>query len=43
MTDPNVSISEASAIDEELVAYLDGELEPADAARVERRLAEDAA
>jgi anti-sigma factor RsiW len=42
MTDQNVSIAEASSIDEELVAYLDGELDAAEAARVERRLAEDA-
>jgi anti-sigma factor RsiW len=32
----------ADSIDEELVAYLDGELDPQAAARVERRLADDA-
>jgi anti-sigma factor RsiW len=42
MTDQNVSIADASSIDEELVAYLDGELDATDAARVERRLSEDA-
>jgi len=35
-------LSDLDPIDEELVAYLDGELEPGHRARVERRLAEDA-
>ena len=30
-----------STLDEELVAYLDGELDPVDSSRVERRLADD--
>lgn len=34
---------ESAVVEEELVAYLDGELEAADQARVERRLADDAA
>jgi anti-sigma-K factor RskA len=33
----------AATIDEELVAYLDGELDAAGASRIERRLADDAA
>jgi anti-sigma factor RsiW len=33
----------AATIDEELVAYLDGELDASGAARIERRLADDAA
>jgi anti-sigma factor RsiW len=41
MMNDNPSIAETSAIDEELVAYLDGELSPEEAARVERRMAED--
>jgi anti-sigma factor RsiW len=40
MTDENTLTSEES-IDQEIVAYLDGELDPAAAARVERRMAED--
>jgi anti-sigma factor RsiW len=38
----NSSVAEASTIDEELVAYLDGELDAENEARVVRRLAEDA-
>jgi anti-sigma factor RsiW len=41
MSNDNPSTAEASAIDEELVSYLDGELDAAAAARVERRMAED--
>ena len=40
MTDENTITSE-EAIDQEIVAYLDGELDPAASARVERRMAED--
>jgi anti-sigma factor RsiW len=35
------TLSTEEAIDQEIVAYLDGELDPAAAARVERRMAED--
>jgi anti-sigma factor RsiW len=41
--DPLTTTAEQAAIDEEIVAYLDGELDPAAVARVERRLAEDPA
>src|SRR5688500_20392718 len=40
MTDENTLTSDET-IDQEIVAYLDGELDPAAAARVERRMAED--
>ena len=40
MNDENTLTSE-EAIDQEIVAYLDGELDPAAAARVEKRMAED--
>ncbi len=40
MTDENTLTSD-EAIDQEIVAYLDGELDPAAAAQVERRMAED--
>jgi anti-sigma factor RsiW len=40
MTDDKTLTSEEE-IDQEIVAYLDGELDPAAAARVERRMAED--
>ena len=40
MTDEKTLTSEEE-IDQEIVAYLDGELDPAAAARVERRMAED--
>lgn len=36
------TLATAATIDEELVAYLDGELDASGAARVERRLADDA-
>ena len=41
MSHDSPSLAEASTIDEELVAYLDGELSPDQAARIERRMAED--
>lgn len=41
--EPLATTTEQAAIDEEIVAYLDGELDPAAVARVERRLAEDPA
>ena len=42
MKNENPSLTEATAaIDEEIVAYLDGELDMETAARVERRLADD--
>ncbi len=40
MTDENTLTTE-EVIDQEIVAYLDGELDPAASARVERRMAED--
>lgn len=40
MTD-DTTLTTEEAIDQEIVAYLDGELDPAAAARVERRMAED--
>src|SRR5688572_6526605 len=39
---PNPSLADTSPIDEEIVAYLDGELDSEAEARVVRRLAEDA-
>jgi anti-sigma-K factor RskA len=41
MSNDKPSLAEASTIDEELVAYLDGELSPDQAARIERRMGED--
>ena len=41
MTQPNSNPSQ-EAVNEELVAYLDGELGPAEADQIERRLTEDA-
>src|SRR6185436_11414173 len=41
MSTDNSPLAETTSIDEELVAYLDGELSPEDATRVERRMAED--
>ena len=41
MSDENPSLAEASTIDEELVAYLDGELSREQSARIERRMADD--
>jgi anti-sigma factor RsiW len=43
MTQPPSDLLENEQIREELVAYLDGELDSAEALRVERRLAEDPA
>src|SRR5688500_13525386 len=43
MNDQENTLTTAPGIDEELVAYLDGELDASGAARVERRLADDAA
>jgi anti-sigma factor RsiW len=43
MTDPHKSTISAEAVQEELVAYLDGELDAAARARVEERLATDEA
>lgn len=42
MNDQDNTATAAATIDEELVAYLDGELDASGAARVERRLADDA-
>src|SRR5262245_29418740 len=41
MNTENPSLAESSAIDEELVAYLDGELSREQAAKIERRMADD--
>jgi anti-sigma factor RsiW len=41
MTNNNPSLTEPGTIDEEIVAYLDGELDTEAMARVERRLTED--
>ncbi len=41
MSNDHPSLAEASTIDEELVAYLDGELSPDQVARIERRMGED--
>lgn len=41
MNTENPSLAESSAIDEELVAYLDGELSRDEAAKIERRMADD--
>jgi anti-sigma factor RsiW len=43
MSNDNPSLAEPNSIDEEIVAYLDGELDTEAIARVERRLAEDSA
>jgi Predicted transmembrane transcriptional regulator (anti-sigma factor) len=43
MSDDNHALAEVGAIDEELVAYLDGELDREAATGVERRLADDPA
>lgn len=43
MSKDTPSLAEASTIDEELVAYLDGELTPEQSTRIERRMAEDPA
>jgi predicted anti-sigma-YlaC factor YlaD len=43
MSDSQNTLAAAATIDEELVAYLDGELDATGAARIERRLADDAA
>src|SRR5687768_14556676 len=42
MNEPQNTLATPATIDEELVAYLDGELDASGAARVERRLADDA-
>jgi len=42
MSDNHSSLSEPTTIDDEIVAYLDGELDTEAIARVERRLSEDA-
>lgn len=41
MNNDNTPLADTTSIDEELVAYLDGELGPEEATRVERRMAED--
>lgn len=41
--EPLATTTEQASIDEEIVAYLDGELDPDGVARVERRLSEDPA
>jgi anti-sigma factor RsiW len=41
MSNDKAQLAETTSIDEELVAYLDGELGPEEATRVERRMAED--
>ena len=41
MNNDKAQLAETTSIDEELVAYLDGELGPEEATRVERRMAED--
>jgi len=43
MNESQNTLATVATIDEELVAYLDGELDVSGAARVERRLADDAA
>ena len=43
MNESQNTLATATSIDEELVAYLDGELDASAAARIERRLADDAA
>ena len=43
MNDPRATLLEDERIREELVAYLDGELDSEESLRVERRLADDAA
>src|SRR5262245_43312913 len=42
MSDQNPALTEPTTIDEEIVAYLDGELDTEAMARIERRLTEDA-
>ncbi|HEX5106377.1 MAG TPA: hypothetical protein VFV87_21305 [Pirellulaceae bacterium] len=41
MNEPDNTVATAATIDEELVAYLDGELDASGAARIERRLADE--
>jgi anti-sigma-K factor RskA len=43
MNESQNTLATVATIDEELVAYLDGELDASGAARIERRLADDAA
>lgn len=43
MSESQNTLATVATIDEELVAYLDGELDATGAARIERRLADDAA
>jgi len=43
MSESQNTLATVATIDEELVAYLDGELDASGAARIERRLADDAA
>jgi anti-sigma factor RsiW len=43
MASENSALTETSEIDEQIVAYLDGELDTEEVARVERRLADDPA
>lgn len=43
MASENPALTETSEIDEQIVAYLDGELDTEEVARVERRLADDPA
>ena len=43
MNEPDNTVATAATIDEELVAYLDGELDVSGATRIERRLADDPA
>jgi anti-sigma factor RsiW len=43
MSDHNPALAETSDIDEEIVAYLDGELDPRTSAQVEQRLSDDPA
>ena len=42
MTNDHETLSTTEALDEELIAYLDGELDDTHARQVERRLADDA-
>jgi anti-sigma factor RsiW len=43
MSDHNPALAETSEIDEEIVAYLDGELDPRTSTQVEQRLSDDPA
>src|SRR6476619_6549122 len=43
MSETNPGLAETTSIDEEIVAYLDGELDPEAEARVARRLSDDPA